>query len=212
MVTFNRLRELAGIQVLCEKMSQQQAKQVFAFYGVEPANDPRELKSQFHKLAQVNHPDRGGSVDAMQEINAAYEVLKAEGTTTAPSEEIRRKPGQAFEDFSDAEYWKRRLETIGGGSAMPCTVFAFDGREFTASIEVKAYWDEKSREMIYEGMMAHSKYAKVIGVLWKHEPKKFVVVYADQKPQYVAYPFNGWMGRPQTDQKLVTGLANKYKK
>lgn len=34
-----------------------------------------ELKKAYRKLAMENHPDRGGSVEVMQEINAEYEIL-----------------------------------------------------------------------------------------------------------------------------------------
>lgn len=32
-----------------------------------------ELKTIYHKLAMENHPDKGGSVEAMKEVNALYE-------------------------------------------------------------------------------------------------------------------------------------------
>jgi curved DNA-binding protein CbpA len=34
-----------------------------------------ELKKQYKKLVFANHPDRGGRVEDMQEINAEYEKL-----------------------------------------------------------------------------------------------------------------------------------------
>lgn len=34
-----------------------------------------ELKYQYRKLAAIHHPDRGGSVVYMQEINAQYDLL-----------------------------------------------------------------------------------------------------------------------------------------
>lgn len=40
-----------------------------------------ELKAQYKKLAFANHPDMGGSTEAMQEINAEYEKLCAELAT-----------------------------------------------------------------------------------------------------------------------------------
>lgn len=41
-------------------------------------NNPQnleELKKQYRDLAMQNHPDRGGSVEAMQEINSEYDKL-----------------------------------------------------------------------------------------------------------------------------------------
>lgn len=37
-----------------------------------------DLKKQFKKLAKQYHPDLGGSDEAMKEINAEYEMLKAQ--------------------------------------------------------------------------------------------------------------------------------------
>lgn len=34
-----------------------------------------DLKRQYRKLAIANHPDKGGSTQAMQEINAEFETL-----------------------------------------------------------------------------------------------------------------------------------------
>ncbi len=46
-----------------------------------------ELKKQYRALAKQHHPDRGGSTEAMQEINKEFEVLfkKWEHDTTAPN-------------------------------------------------------------------------------------------------------------------------------
>lgn len=40
-----------------------------------------ELKQQYKKLAFKNHPDMGGSTEAMQEINSEYEILCKELAT-----------------------------------------------------------------------------------------------------------------------------------
>lgn len=34
-----------------------------------------DLKKQYKRLAMKHHPDRGGSTEAMQQINAEYETL-----------------------------------------------------------------------------------------------------------------------------------------
>jgi hypothetical protein len=54
------------------------------FNHVETLED---LKSEFRRLAMENHPDRGGKVEAMQEINAEFElaflVMKKKGMTSS---------------------------------------------------------------------------------------------------------------------------------
>lgn len=45
--------------------------------GVSPADPTDRIRSRYRELAMESHPDRGGSVDRMQEINVAYERLAA---------------------------------------------------------------------------------------------------------------------------------------
>ena len=41
----------------------------------EKCQDLNELKSTYKKLAMENHPDMGGDVRAMQEINAEHDRM-----------------------------------------------------------------------------------------------------------------------------------------
>lgn len=73
-------------------------------------NNPKsveELKKQYKKLAIENHPDRGGSTEAMQEINAEYDRLfaklkdihtSASGETYTAKEESAETPDE-FKDI-----------------------------------------------------------------------------------------------------------------
>lgn len=59
---------------LLEKtMSTGEAKSIFGIDSIPPE---AELKKKYYQLALDNHPDKGGSTEKMQLINAAYEVLK----------------------------------------------------------------------------------------------------------------------------------------
>lgn len=60
-----------------------------------------ELKKQYKQLAMEHHPDRGGSTEAMQEINNEYDVLfsslknthrTAEGKTYTTEQETTETP------------------------------------------------------------------------------------------------------------------------
>lgn len=64
--------------LILTEMSGSQARRIFQTYGVEPANDVAALKQQHRELVRKYHPDAGGSNEAMQEINAAFDVLKSE--------------------------------------------------------------------------------------------------------------------------------------
>lgn len=72
-------------QYLQEKnLTYDEAKKIF---GITSDISTSELKSKYKQLALKNHPDRGGSVTAMQDINQAYEILsnKSSGTQSRQS-------------------------------------------------------------------------------------------------------------------------------
>lgn len=61
-----------------------------------------DIKSLFRKLAMENHPDRGGSTEVMQEINAQYQAA------------LRMADGQASTDANGKEhkyYYRESVES-----------------------------------------------------------------------------------------------------
>lgn len=44
--------------------------------GIEPGATPEEIKSAFRRAAMKAHPDRGGSAEAMQAVNDAFNALQ----------------------------------------------------------------------------------------------------------------------------------------
>jgi curved DNA-binding protein CbpA len=50
--------------------------QAFAVFGLQRGADPEEIKNRYKKLALMNHPDRGGSLEAMKDVNNAWDLLK----------------------------------------------------------------------------------------------------------------------------------------
>jgi len=71
----------------------------------ERCNDLNELKAAYKKLAMRHHPDMGGDVRTMQEINAEYDrmflLLKAKQNTMANDDETgrTRKTTETPEEF-----------------------------------------------------------------------------------------------------------------
>lgn len=63
-------------------------------FGLEEIPSPKELGALHKKLALKNHPDRGGSVEKMAEINAAYDFLK--------ESPVGQKKSSGYSDFSSA--------------------------------------------------------------------------------------------------------------
>lgn len=60
---------------LIMEMSLSQALEVFGMQGSELGN-PALLKKKFRNLSKENHPDHGGDVELMKNINVAYALLK----------------------------------------------------------------------------------------------------------------------------------------
>lgn len=48
--------------------------------GLGAAFTQQELKTSYRRAASAHHPDKGGSVEKMQEVNNAYEQLKGQAT------------------------------------------------------------------------------------------------------------------------------------
>lgn len=59
--------------ILSENLTVTDALKIF---GVESIPDEKSLKNLYKTLANKNHPDLGGSVEKMQAVNSAYELLK----------------------------------------------------------------------------------------------------------------------------------------
>ncbi|HLT31417.1 MAG TPA: J domain-containing protein [Myxococcaceae bacterium] len=45
--------------------------------GMSPNAEPAQLRARYRELALAAHPDRGGSAERMQELNAAWERVQA---------------------------------------------------------------------------------------------------------------------------------------
>lgn len=56
-----------------------------------------KVKSQYRKLSKEYHPDRGGSIEKMAQLNSAYEVLK--------NVELMREPSVQPLPFMMANYF-----------------------------------------------------------------------------------------------------------
>ncbi|HNQ21399.1 MAG TPA: J domain-containing protein, partial [Bacteroidales bacterium] len=56
-----------------ETLTLDDAKKIF---GITFIPDEIELKKLYKSLSMKNHPDLGGSAEAMKKINMAYDILK----------------------------------------------------------------------------------------------------------------------------------------
>lgn len=48
---------------------------LYATLGIEPTATPEQIKAAYRKKSRENHPDHGGSTEAMASVNDAYAVL-----------------------------------------------------------------------------------------------------------------------------------------
>jgi hypothetical protein len=65
-------------------LSREAAEAVLRRHGLDAAGlAPDELKRRWQDLARRHHPDLGGDMRAMQEINAAYSFLRPHATGSA---------------------------------------------------------------------------------------------------------------------------------
>ncbi len=134
-------------------MSREAAEAVLGRHGLDAAGlAPEELKRRWQELARRHHPDLGGDIRAMQEINAAYALLKPRaapsplsGTRDTSSPRVRGFPAWVWaghggggtvpdelilrEDYSDRNFLKMRLWELSGRCAEEWTLWAFDGQE-----------------------------------------------------------------------------------
>lgn len=137
--------------MVTEEMSPDEAKAVFRRYGAKnPDIAPEKLRSTWIGLVQRYHPDRtGGSSEALSRINSAYDVLKNQGKAASgqAKEPTSRQPawqtddrssynGIAREDYTDLNWFKKRMWELSNQSKTKYTVWAFDGRHFRGTVTV----------------------------------------------------------------------------
>ncbi len=73
-------RRQAGFQAVKERLERWLAathyQDPYRVLGVSPGDGMEVVRARYHELALLNHPDRGGSVGKMRELNAAYERIQ----------------------------------------------------------------------------------------------------------------------------------------
>lgn len=82
-----KLSSYVKLLLMEEKMDINMANQIFASLGYPNASNmsKNELRNAWKELSAKHHPDKGGNVETMQNINAAYDFLKTEPQKTMPS-------------------------------------------------------------------------------------------------------------------------------
>jgi len=81
--TRGKIKQMAYKSYFKEKLSYKDALDIF---GIEAFKDQEELKTLYKNLSRKNHPDLGGDVEKMKQINQAYDVLKSVKNTYGSNE------------------------------------------------------------------------------------------------------------------------------
>ncbi len=67
----------------------------------ETASDPNKLKKAYRKASIESHPDKGGSVEDMQNVNVSYDILKKTPITAMGKEGIKSWKEQRQKEQED---------------------------------------------------------------------------------------------------------------
>lgn len=147
-----RLREIITLR----EMTYGQAAAILRQHGLDPTLHPNELKPAFRKAAMDLHPDRGGDLEAMQALNAAYDIVAKGAATSRSSASPSRSQSSATpvwamagysggyppnanisrNDYTDMNFIKKRMWELSGKSRDEYTLMGFDGHFFRHTLTV----------------------------------------------------------------------------
>ena len=160
-------------------MSREIAEDILSRHGLDAAGlTPEELRRRWQDLARRHHPDLGGDMRAMQEINAAYTFLRPQaaaaasgGMRDASSPRVRGLPVWAWaghghgdtvpdevilrDDYTDRNFLKKRLWELSGHCTQEWTLWAFDGQELLPP--VVTYGSEAAFAEMAMAMLRHGR-------------------------------------------------------
>lgn len=90
-----------------KNLTYDEAKKIF---GISGSISSDELKKKYKQLAIQNHPDKGGSVAKMQDVNQAFEMLSKYGSSSSYGSRGDWTPPSRDQQQRDFEERKKRRE------------------------------------------------------------------------------------------------------
>ena len=185
-------------------MSREAAESILRRHGLDAVGlAPDELKRRWQDLARRHHPDLGGDTRAMQEINAAYSFLKPQaggGLRDTTSPRFRGVPVWAWaghdaggtvpdevivrDDYSDANFLRKRLWELSGRSTQEWTLWAFDGRELLPPVVAygsDAIFAEMGTAMLHHGRRGF-RWPRAVLAQAPNERYEVLLLRADRRP------------------------------
>lgn len=235
MISFFRLLELSGCQLLVEDLSPQQATNIFKYYGasVSDLSDEESLKRARKRLMMQNHPDKAGAdgLEAAKEINSAYDVLRStprrtySDQRTPPPEWTNPRQKSAVpewqtdknstnnnirrNDYLDLNYVKKNLWELSRKSKTQYAVWNYDGNFFREKFVV--YGSPDIFSDIAEAMRVFDSYHKSRAVFVSNG-QELLLIWSDGEDRDPPISFDNV--DPGTDQQFVRNLPrilNKIK-
>jgi hypothetical protein len=186
-------------------MSREAAERILRRHGLDAAGlAPEELKRRWQDLARRHHPDLGGDTRAMQEINAAYSILKPQaggGLRDTTSPRVRGVPVWAWaghaadggalpddvilrDDYGDRNFLRKRMWEMSGRSAQEWTLWAFDGRDLLPPVVAygsAAILPEMGRAMLHHGRRGF-RWPRAVLAQAPNERYEVLLLHADRRP------------------------------
>lgn len=124
-----------------------------------------ELKKAYRRLAMENHPDRGGSVEVMQAINAEYEMLFNEMKNTSSSGSGSRK--QTQETAADFISIIDKIINLEGITIEICGTWLWVGGDTKpvkdVLMDAGLFWASKKKDVVLGTARSNGKDSKTEG-------------------------------------------------
>jgi hypothetical protein len=213
-------------------MSRDAAEAILRRHGLDAQGlAPDELKRRWQDLARRHHPDLGGDMGAMQEINAAYSFLKpqpAAGGHDAASPRVLGVPVWAWaghsnagtvpdemilrEDYADRNFLRKRLWELSGRSDEEWTLWAFDGQEMLPP--VVAYASDAIFPQMAQAMLRHGRrgFRSPRAILAQAPNERFEALLLHSDGQAHDPPVPLWLSSadgPGRDRAFLLGLPGR---
>lgn len=208
MLDFIRSLEESISSIMLESLTPDQARTILQSYGARREDlSPDKLRSTWIRLVQKYHPDRaGGDSQTLARINSAYDTLKNQGkpaaspskdpASSAPKEPTSRQPawqtdprsaynGWAREDYTDLNWFKKRMWELSGQSKHRYTIWAYDGRYFRGAVTVfgsREIYQHMARAMVDHTTRGGNRYpVEAVFVQDNDHPEVLMLVWLNGK-------------------------------
>lgn len=229
---FLRLLKLAGVKLLLEALTPQQAANIFKHYGAsdDDLSSPQKIKAARNRLIRQHHSDvSGGDDEAAKMINASYDVLKSgySARTSPPKYDDDSNGIPAWQtdkrssynsisrdDYTDINYFKRRMWELSKHSTKKYTIYAFDGSFFRGTITVygspEIFKDMAEAMVVWNSHGGNPYDTRAVFVQEETFIPILLLIYLDGKvlPKPIEMEHDSFNRNPANDQYFVRSLPD----